>query len=111
VAVVRPSGGFDGHFDVWVVHCIFIRYFEQNVRRPDEDQPKLIRRHVLLCELWSTPESRSRAGKYDVNPLKIRVLDPESAKWASFGPSSVHGRRRQQLPVNFLASSARFATK
>ena len=42
VAVVRPSGGFDGHFDVWVVHCIFIRYFEQNVRQPDENQPKLI---------------------------------------------------------------------
>jgi hypothetical protein len=39
VAVVRPGGEFDGHFDVWVVHCIFIRYFEQNVRQPDENQP------------------------------------------------------------------------
>ena len=42
MAVVRPSGGFDGHFDVRVVHCISIRHFEQNLRRPDEDQPKLI---------------------------------------------------------------------
>jgi hypothetical protein len=27
---------------VWVVHRIFIRYFEQNVQRPDETQPRLI---------------------------------------------------------------------
>jgi hypothetical protein len=42
MAVVRPSGGFDGHFDVRVVHCISIRHFEQNLLRLDEDQPKLI---------------------------------------------------------------------
>ena len=42
VAVVRPAGGFDGHFGVWVVYCIFIRHLEQNVCRPDENQPKLI---------------------------------------------------------------------
>jgi hypothetical protein len=45
VAAVRPSGGFDGHFDVWVVHGIFIRYFEQNVQRPDETQAKLTRKN------------------------------------------------------------------
>jgi len=36
VAAVRPSGGIDGHFDVSIVHGIFIRYSEQNVQRPDE---------------------------------------------------------------------------
>ena len=42
VAPVRPGRGIDWHFDVWVVHRIFIRYFEQNVQRPDETQAKLI---------------------------------------------------------------------
>ena len=42
VATVRPRGGIDGHFDVWVVHGFFICHFEQNVHRPDENRPKLI---------------------------------------------------------------------
>jgi hypothetical protein len=42
VAFVRPSGGIDWRFDVWVVHGIFIRHFEQNVQRPEETQPRLI---------------------------------------------------------------------
>jgi hypothetical protein len=42
VAFVRPPGGFDGHFAVWAVYCISIRHLEQNLRRPDENQPKLI---------------------------------------------------------------------
>ena len=41
VASVRPSGGVDWRFDVWVVHGIFIRHFEQNVtapaKRPNQD--------------------------------------------------------------------------
>jgi hypothetical protein len=39
-AAVRPRGGNDGYFDVWVAHGIFIRYVEQNVQGPD--RPKLI---------------------------------------------------------------------
>lgn len=39
VAAVRPSGGIDGHYDVWVVHGIFICHFEQNVQDPDENRP------------------------------------------------------------------------
>jgi hypothetical protein len=42
VAAVRPSRGIDGHFDVWIIYGIFIRYFESNVHRADENQPKLI---------------------------------------------------------------------
>jgi len=42
VAAVRPGGGIDGHYDVRIVHGIFIRCFEQNVQRPDETQGKLI---------------------------------------------------------------------
>jgi hypothetical protein len=41
-ALGAPGGGIDGYFDVWVVHGIFIRYFEQNLRDPDENRPKLI---------------------------------------------------------------------
>ena len=41
VAAVPPCGGIDGHFNVWAVHSIFIRYFEQNVLGPNA--PKLIR--------------------------------------------------------------------
>jgi hypothetical protein len=52
VAFVRPSGGFDGHFAVWVVYCISIRHLEQNVRRPDENQPKLIHEAAQETMNW-----------------------------------------------------------
>ena len=57
VAVVRPQWKVDGHFDVRVVYCISIRYFEQTVRRQNENQPKLIHKafHDLLVGLRSDP--------------------------------------------------------
>jgi hypothetical protein len=42
VAPVRPSGGFNGHLDVWIVHGIFIRRIEQNVQGSEDTQAKLI---------------------------------------------------------------------
>jgi hypothetical protein len=57
VAVVRPQWKVDGHFDVRVVYCISIRYFEQTVRRQNENQPKLIHKalHYLVIGLHSDP--------------------------------------------------------
>ena len=49
VALVRPGGRVDRYFDVWVVHSIFIRYFEQIVLGPNA--PKLIQESLGIERL------------------------------------------------------------
>ena len=92
-AAVRHRGGIDGYFDVWVVHGIFIRYFEQNVQDPDENLYRLSR-ITFLKEHETSAYRRDRSNVTNSMGSLDQHLHPdrESATALSSG-----GKLRHQL--------------